>query len=76
MREFEQEAKTGCLHFLHSLDFEDEFQKDFMPLDLEATAINVLQTTTYFQVKQTVDNYLPSSEILFMIPDTLTQKLL
>ena len=23
--EFEQEAKTGCLHFLDWLDFEDEF---------------------------------------------------
>ena len=31
-REFEQEAKTGRLRFLDWLDFEDEFQKDFMPL--------------------------------------------
>jgi len=43
-----------------------------MLLDLEATATNVLEMTAYFQGKQTVDDYLPSSEILFMIPDTLT----
>jgi len=29
-----------------------------MPLDLEATAINVLETTAYFQGKQTVNDYL------------------
>jgi len=57
-REFEQEAKTGRLRFLDWLDFEDEFRKDFMPLDAEAAAINVLQTTTYFQGKRLVDDYL------------------
>jgi len=29
-----------------------------MPLDLESAAINVLEKTTYFQGKWTVDNYL------------------
>jgi len=29
-----------------------------MPLDAEATAINVLETTTYFQGKRSVDDYL------------------
>ena len=57
-REFEHEAKTGHLRFLDWLDFEEEFQKDFMPLDSEATAINVLETTTYFQGKWMVDDYL------------------
>jgi len=56
--EFEQEVKTNCLRFLDWLDFEDEFQKDFMWLDSEATAINVLKMTTYFQGKQAVDDYL------------------
>jgi len=56
--EFEQEAKTDCLCFTDWLDFKEEFQKDFMPLDSEAAAINVLETTTYFQGKRTVDNYL------------------
>ena len=51
-RKFEQEAKAGRLRFLDWDDFEDEFRKDFMPLDAEAAAINVLETTTYFQGKQ------------------------
>ena len=29
-----------------------------MPLNLESTAINVLETTAYFQGKWTVDDYL------------------
>jgi len=57
-REFEQEAKTGHLRFIDWLDFEEEFQKDFMLLDSESAAINVLETTAYFQGKRTVDNYL------------------
>jgi len=57
-REFEQEGKTGRLCFLDWLDFEDEFQKDFIPLDAEAAAINVLETTAYFQGKWSVDDYL------------------
>jgi len=56
--ELEQEAKTGHLRFINWLDFEEEFRKDFMPLDSESAAINVLETTTYFQGKRTVDNYL------------------
>ena len=58
IREFKQEAKTGYLCFLDWLDFEDKFRKDFWPLDTEAAAINVLETTTYFQGKRSVDDYL------------------
>jgi len=57
-REFEQEAKAGHLRFIDWLDFEEEFRKDFMPLDSESAAINVLETTAYFQGKRTVDDYL------------------
>jgi len=57
-REFKQEAKAGQLRFIDWLDFEEEFRKDFMPLDSESAAINVLETTAYFQGKRTVDNYL------------------
>jgi len=57
-REFEQEAKAGHLRFIDWLDFKEEFRKDFMPLDSESAAINVLETTTYFQGKRTVDDYL------------------
>ena len=56
--EFEQEAKTSRLCFIDWLDFKEEFRKDFMPLDSEAAAINVLEMTTYFKGKWTVDNYL------------------
>ena len=55
---FEQEVKTNCLRFLDWLDFKDEFRKDFMLLDSEAAAINVLETTMYFQGKQMVNDYL------------------
>ena len=57
-REFEQEAKASRLRFLDWDDFKDEFRKDFMLLDAEAAAINVLETTTYFQGKRLVDDYL------------------
>jgi len=46
--EFEQEAKNSHLRFIDWLDFEEEFRKDFMPLDSESAAINVLETTAYF----------------------------
>jgi len=55
---FEQEAKVGRLRFINWDDFEDKFRKDFMPLDAEAAAINVLETTAYFQGKRSVDDYL------------------
>ena len=57
-REFEHEARTGNLRFIDWLDFEDEFRKDFMPLDSEAAAVNTLETTLYFQGKRMVDDYL------------------
>ena len=58
VREFELKAKEGHLCFVDRLDFKEEFRKDFTPLDAESTAINMLETTSYFQGKQTVDEYL------------------
>ncbi len=55
---FEHDMKTSHLCFIDWLDFEEEFQKDFLPLDAEATAVNILETSTYFQGKHSVDNYL------------------
>jgi hypothetical protein len=46
------------LCFLNWVNFEDEFCKDFMPLNAEATAMNILETSAYFQGKQMVDDYL------------------
>jgi len=57
-REFELESKSGSLRFIDWVDFEVEFRKDFTPLDSEAAAINMLETTAYFQGKRTVDDYL------------------
>jgi len=57
-REFEREAKSGHLRFIDWVDFEEEFRKDFMPLDSEAAAMNMLETASYFQGRQSVDNYL------------------
>jgi len=57
-REFEHEAKSGQLRFINWVDFEEEFRKDFMPLDSKAAAINVLETTSYFQGRRSVDDYL------------------
>jgi hypothetical protein len=59
-REFEYEAASwdGRLHFLDWVNFKDEFHKDFLPLNAEATAMNALETSAYFQGKWTVDDYL------------------
>ena len=50
-REFELKAKQGHLCFIDWLDFEEEFRKDFTPLNAESTAVNTLETTLYFQGK-------------------------
>ena len=59
-REFEREASSehGRLRFIDWPDFEEEFRKDFTPLDAEATAVNMLETSSYFQGKRMVDDYL------------------
>jgi len=57
-RKFEHEAKSRHLHFIDWTDFKDEFRKDFMPLDSEAAAVNMLETTSYFQGRRSVDDYL------------------
>jgi hypothetical protein len=59
-REFEYEAtsRDGRLCFLNWVNFKDEFHKDFLPLNAEATAVNMLETSAHFQGKQMVDDYL------------------
>ena len=57
-REFELEVKAGHLRFIDWLDFEEEFRRDFLPLNAEATAVNTLETSTYFQGERSVDDYL------------------
>ena len=55
---FEHKAKSRHLRFIDWVNFEEEFRKDFMPLDSEAAAMNVLETAAYFQGRQSVGNYL------------------
>ena len=52
------EVKAGHLRFIDWLDFQEEFRRDFFPLNAEAAAINTLETSTYFQGKRSVDDYL------------------
>jgi len=49
---FETEAHNGRLHFLDWLNFEEEFWKNFLPLNSEAAAVNALEMTDYFQGHQ------------------------
>jgi len=57
-RALDFEVRVGALQFLDWADFEKEFQKDFTPLNAEATAVNTLEGTSYFQGKCSVDDYL------------------
>jgi hypothetical protein len=56
--EYEATSRDRRLCFLDWVNFEDEFCKDFLPLNAEATAVNMLEMSTYFQGKQMVDDYL------------------
>src|SRR5467141_453266 len=51
-REFETEARSGRLRFLDWLDFEEEFKKDFLPLNAEAAAVNTLEMTDTSRVTE------------------------
>ena len=57
-QELELEASQELLQFVDWLDFEDEFWKDFTPLNTEALAVNTLETTSYFQGHWSVNDYL------------------
>jgi len=57
-QDFETEAQNGRFRFLDWLDFEEEFRKDFLSLNVEAAAVNTLETTDYFQGSRPVDAYL------------------
>ncbi|KIM48966.1 hypothetical protein M413DRAFT_47563, partial [Hebeloma cylindrosporum] len=56
--EFEYEATQGALCFYDWDEFEGEFRKAFLPLNVEAAAVNTLETTAYFQGKHSVAEYL------------------
>ena len=58
MKSFELEAEKAKLRFRKWPDFEDEFRKDFTPLNEEAKAVNILETSAYHQGRKSVDDYL------------------
>jgi len=68
--EFEHEAKSGQLHFIDWVDFEEEFRKDFMPFNSKAAAVNVLETASYFQGRWSAT----SSRTSLRTPATPTRK--
>jgi hypothetical protein len=57
-REFEIEVADGQLRFESWADFEDEFCKEFTPLNEEVDAVNMLETAAYHQGRRSVDDYL------------------
>src|SRR6267378_1801684 len=57
-REFELEATSGLLRFDDWAHFEKEFHKEFMPLNKEVDAVNVLETSAYHQGRKSVNDYL------------------
>ena len=57
-RALDFEVRVGALQFLDWVGFEKEFRKDFTPLNAEATAVNTLEGTSYFQGRCSVDDYL------------------
>jgi len=67
-RNLEQEANSGELPWVDWEDFELEFRKLFTSIYTEAMAINTLEGTSYFQGKQSVDDYL--DKFLDLISDS------
>ena len=53
-----EEENAGDSRFLDWDNLKLEFHKEFCPANSEATAINKLESTTYYQRTQSVDDYL------------------
>ena len=53
-----EEENAGDSRLLDWDNFKSEFHKEFCPASSEATAINKLESTTYYQTTWSVDNYL------------------
>jgi len=76
---FCQEADTGIFPIQSWVDFEQQFQSQFFPVNAEVDAINTLEGSSYYQGNRTVDDYLDSFLILasdarYMDPQTLVVK--
>ena len=53
-----EEKNSGYPKFLDWDEFHKEFQKDFCPAHSDVAAINKLESMTYYQKSQSVDDYL------------------
>ena len=53
-----EEKHKGYSKFLDWEEFRKEFWKDFCPAHADVTAINKLESTSYYQKSRSVDNYL------------------
>ena len=53
-----EEENAGDSRFLDWDNFKLEYHKKFCPANSEATTINKLESTTYYQRTQSVDDYL------------------
>jgi len=61
---FRQEADTSVFPIQSWVDFEQQLQSQFFPVNAEADAINTLEGSSYYQGNWTVDDYLDSFWIL------------
>ena len=53
-----EEENGGYSKFLDWDEFQTEFRKDFCPAHSDASAINTLESTSYYQKARSVDDYL------------------
>ena len=53
-----EEINSGYSKFLDWDEFRNEFKKDFCPAHSDVTAINKLESTTYYQKSRSIDDYL------------------
>ena len=63
---WEKENK-GYTKFLDWGDFRSKFCKEFCPANSDSAAINKLESTTYYQRTQSIDDYLDEFLDLIMV---------
>ena len=61
---FYQKANTGIFPLQSWLVFEQQFQAQFFPVNVEVDATNTLEGSSYYQNNQMVENYLDSFQSL------------
>jgi len=63
---FCQEVDTGIFSIQFWTDFEQQFQSQFFPVNVEADTVNILEGSSYYQGNWMVDDYLDSFQILIL----------